>query len=156
MALITCLSVWQAVRKGELLPLKSERGSVWRRGLSIQSHASLSRAIRKFLMHGTGKPLLDATIALKVGKPDRLWLETELYFSKIRSVFSLEVPVCSCLALIHTILYWVQYCAWVFFVLCVQGLHTSAQTSWVIVVQKNIKNFRNNFLYVELYVIILC
>jgi hypothetical protein len=49
-----------------VLPLKSERGSVWRRGLSIQFHASLLRVICKFLMHETGKPLLHTTIALKV------------------------------------------------------------------------------------------
>lgn len=49
-----------------VLPLRRERGSACGRGVSVQFHASLSRGIRKFLMHEAGMPLLDTTIALKV------------------------------------------------------------------------------------------
>lgn len=36
-------------KKRRVLPLKSEKGSIWRRGLSIQFHAFLSRIILKIL-----------------------------------------------------------------------------------------------------------
>ena len=66
------------------------------------------------------------------------------------------MPACWCISLIDAMLYWVQYYAWFPFVLRVQGLHASPQTSWMIVVQKSAKDFKNGFLYVELYIIILC